>query len=379
MSYKPNINDPRVRKRIKIAIGFVNSHLSASKSHQWSTRYIDKYLGNQSDNLSKWLRTKLLICTNDKYRFNIGQGNSVCKEYKKNVNGINELIESLTVNYSYPIVRQVNDNSTIVRQVTNEFVSTEYSTELISKDFKYKDQSNRLWHPLQRIRKEYKQKLFYEHNLTHQYDIECCAPTLIYQHSQQIPEIIVDNKYIQGPMDLHLSALTEYLNNRKQVRNLLATETEITYEQAKVIINALLMGAQLGNNKDSDIYQILNGDKARIEFLKQHPYIKELREDIKTCWNYIKPTLPRKQITTKTGKQRMLPISSKQKAIVYFDLERKVLNAINDYLHTTNNKCFLEHDGFVCEKEINKEKLYVWVYNKTGFNINLEYNPLLKT
>ena len=75
----------------------------------------------------------------------------------------------------------------------------------------------------------------------------------------------------------------------------------------------------------------------------------------------------------------MLPISSKQKAIVYFDLERKVLNAINDYLHTTNNKCFLEHDGFVCEKEINKEKLYVWVYNKTGFNINLEYNPLLKT
>ena len=72
----------------------------------------------------------------------------------------------------------------------------------------------------------------------------------------------------------------------------------------------------------------------------------------------------------------MLPISSKQKAIVYFDLERKILNAIKDYIDKTNNQYFLEHDGFVCKEEINKEELSIWVYNSTGFIINLEHKVL---
>jgi hypothetical protein len=372
MSYNPNINDPRVYKRIKKALGFVNSHLSDTKSHPWSTRYIDKYLGHQGNDLSIWLRTKLLICTNDRYSKDTG----ICKEYIKNKTGVNELVSLLSLIISYPSVIQVGQTTVSVSEIAIDFINQEYHDELKHKTFKYKDQSSRLWHPLQRIRKEYKQIVFAQNELTHQYDIECCAPTLIHQHSQQIPEIIIDNKYIQGPMDLYLFALRKYLIDRNQIRNVLATETEITYEQAKVIVNALLMGAQLGNNQDSDIYQILNGDKARIEFLKQHPYIKELREDIKTCWDYIKPTLSRKQITTKSGKQRMLPISSKQKAIVYFDLERKVLNSIKDYMDKTNNQYFLEHDGFVCKEEINKEELYKWVHNSTGFIINLNHNVL---
>jgi hypothetical protein len=392
MNYTPNLNDPRTQKRVKKAIAFTNAFLSDIKSRGWSTRYIDKYFGQQQHDLSNWLRTKLLICTNDRYAKDTG----VCKEYIKNSIGLNELVSLLKPINSYPSVSQVGPetkqnqatttsvsqvpqtNSISVLQVTKDFIKEEFSKELKSKKFVYDDKSNRLWHDLQRVRKEYKQQIFSESGLKYQYDIECCAPTLIHQYSQMVPEIVQDKKWIQGPMDLYLFALRKYLADRKTVRNELASEAEITYEQAKEIINALLMGAQLGHNQDSDIYKLLKGDKARIEFLKQNEYLKQLRDDIKTCWDYIKPTLPMTYITDKNNKQRRLPISNKQKAGVYFDLERKVLNVSRDYLDRTNNKYFLEHDGFVCEKEINKEELLKWIYINTGFNIKLDQECLVE-
>jgi len=370
--YQPNLNDPRVVRKVTKAIAFANGILSDNKPRQWSTRYIDKYFGQQQNLLSKWLRSKLLICTNDRYAKDSG----VCKEYIKNTKGINELVSLLNQSNSYPSVLQVKTKTISVSQVTTQVISETYKQELQTKKFVYEDKSNRLWHDLQRVKKEYKQTIFSQHGLKHQYDIDCCAPTLVLQYSQQLPEIIHEGKYIMGPMDLWLFALNEYLCNKTEVRQKLADEAEISYEQAKTIINALLMGAQLGHNKDTDIYKILDGDKARIEFLKEYQFIKELRSDIKTCWDYIKPTLTRREITTKTGKKRVLPISSRQKSGLYFDLERKVLNVIRHYLDGSNNKYFLEHDGFVCMKEVNTEELSKWVKFNTGFNINLQHMVL---
>jgi hypothetical protein len=46
------------------------------------------------------------------------------------------------------------------------------------------------------------------------------------------------------------------------------------------------------------------------------------------------------------GKTRRKPMSSKQKWNIYFDLERTVLSCVREYLTDTNNKHFLEHDGW---------------------------------
>lgn len=359
MSYKPNINDPRILKRIKKSIAFCNGFLSDTKPRGWSTRYIDKYFGQNQNELSKWLRDRLLICTNETYTM----GEKHCKEYIKNNNGIDLLIKQVN---SYPSVLQVKTPNISVLQVTKDVLNEQFSKELATKKFTYEDKSSRLWHDLQRVKKDIKKEIFIDHGFKHNYDIECCAPTLIHQHSQHLPD----------PMDLYLFALRKYLKDRVQVRQELANEAEITYDQAKEIINALLMGAKLGNNPKSDIYKLLNGDKARIEFLKQHPYLQELRNDIKTCWDYIKQVLPVTCITDKNNKQRKLPISNKQKAGVYFDLERKVLNSSRDYLDKTNNKYFLEHDGFTCEQEVNIDELSKWVKINTGFDIKLDHKIL---
>ena len=361
MSYEPNFNDPRVRKRIKKALGFVGSCLSDTEPRGWSTRFIDKNLGHQKENLSKYLRSQLLICTSDRYNKDTG----VCKKYIKNSTGYNNVKDLLVNHITYHSVSEVG--------IIKEWINTEHKKELSTLDFAYTDKSHRLWNPLQRVKKSYKQEIFRDVGLIYQYDIQSCAPTLIHQYSQRIPEIVIDNKYMQGPMDLYLFALRDYLKDRKSIRDKIANETEVSPNIIKIIINALLTGAQLGRNKDSDIYKLLDGDIARIEYLKQHPYIKELRTDIKTCWEYIKPTLTRRSIVNKNNKHQLLPISSKQKSNIYFQLERQILDAVIEFMDSTGDiKYFLEHDGWSCNKKLDNELLTKWIKDKTGYDIQLE-------
>jgi hypothetical protein len=356
MCYEPNYNDPRVRKRIKKALGFVGSCFSETKPKGWSTRHIDKYLGHQKENLSKYLRSNLLTCINDRYNKDTGQ----CKKYIKNTTGydmVRSMLNNIPLYYSVSEVSEITD-----------WIKDEHKTELSTLNFKYEDKAHRLWNPLQRVRKPYKKIIFSEVGLKYQYDIQCCAPTLIHQYSQKIEE----------PMDLYLFALQSYLKDRKSIRTMLANEAEISEDHIKVIINALLAGAQLSVNKKSDIYKLLNGDIARIEYLKQHPYIIELRNDIKTCWDYIKPTLYRRSITNKNNKIQVLPISSKQKATIYFQLERLVLEAIVQFMDNSGDiQYFLEHDGWVCSKELDEELLIKWIKDKTGYDIQLEMAVLV--
>ena len=281
------------------------------------------------------------------------------------------LIDSNDNYDSYPIASQVNDS-----RLTTEWANDTFKTEFDNLDFIYHDKSNRLWHPLQNVRKTDKKRIFAENKLQYQYDIVCCAPTLIHQYSHQVPLIIQDDKYIQGPMDLYLFAVHKYLNDRTNIRKQIANETEIPEKLVKIIINALFAGAQLGNNPACAIYKLLNGDKARIEYLKQHPYIIELRNDIKIIWEYLRPMMTKRYTTTKTNKRRLVPLSSREKWNLYFQLERRVLDVVRNYLDKTGNKYFLEHDGFTTQKQVNENELLDEIYDKTGFTLQLELEVL---
>jgi hypothetical protein len=107
-TYQPNFNNPRVVSRCKLALGFACGVMSENKSHPWSTRYIDKFFGNQRNDLSKYLRKTLLICTDEYYRYNSDDKNK-CKEYRLNKEGVRSLLEALKTNniQLYPSVVKV--------------------------------------------------------------------------------------------------------------------------------------------------------------------------------------------------------------------------------------------------------------------------------
>jgi hypothetical protein len=376
--YSPNFNDPRVQARIYHALGFAIGTMSYTKPHQWSTRYIDKYFGIQSNNLSGYLREVLLITHNN--HWSIDQHK--CKEYLLNPLGVDYLravlqkettqtySEYITANSQrvkknnnsnlYPIVLQVRD-AAFDRQAVMNWAKREFGSELQTLKFTYKDQSDRLWHPIQNIKSEYRDELFAEQGLPYHYDIVACAPTLILQHAQA-----------QG-MDEYPFALSKYLKDRDVIRKELAQLADVPVEIIKVLINAMFCGARLGNNRDFALSELLKHDQARILVLQQNEFIQQLKADIKMCWNAIAPTMSRVSVVSaKTNKERLKPITSKQKWIRYFNLERCVLDAVSSYLKQTDNKCFLIHDGWVTQNKINKAELIKYVSETTGYKIKID-------
>ena len=207
MTYNPNFNDPRVLSRTTQALGFALAVMSKTEPHQWSTRYIDQHFGQQQLPLSKYLRDVLLITTNNHWSKDTGK----CKEYILNESGVRylrEIIQETTTmtwneykesnldkNYhSIPYCIGSPDVCDEVRnnerkwdyKIVNQWVRREFENELAALQFNYDDKSDRLWHPIQSIRREYKEPILAERGLRYQYDIQCAAPTLIHQYAQQL-------------------------------------------------------------------------------------------------------------------------------------------------------------------------------------------------
>lgn len=341
--YQPNFNDPRISSRARQALTFVKTYISTTKPNWLSTRHIDQHLGMSGRPLGRYLRGLLLICVDDSYSKDAGK----CKTYRANKEGI-DYLESVVIN------NRTNNN------IVSRF-SEKFAEQLDSGEFEYNDTSSRLYHPLQNVRRETKQSVLADSGYHHTYDINCCAPTLIYQYSQ-----LVGNEE-------YLFFITDYLKNKSSIRQRIALQAEISELQVKRIINGLFQGAHISNHSDTAVYKELEGDRARIEFLKQDQFLIGLRADIKICWDYIKPTLPRRTRRDRRGVIRTIPLSGRTKTALYRDLERQVLNAIRDYLEQTSNPAFLEHDGWSCKNPVDRIDLRDYVRDRTGFVIDIDY------
>lgn len=389
--YHPNFKDKRVAERVRKAIGFSKAVISENKPHAWSTRYIDRYFGQQQHDLSKYLRSVLLIVTNNhwsvdgkkckEYMLN-GQGYTFLRdsldgktsltwaEYRKQINSTEERTEEEKT--AACITSLINPDDVYDREIVNEWCRREFACELQNLAFTYEDKSGRLWHPLQKVKREIKKEVLSEAGLVHQYDIDCCAPTLLYQYALQVG------------MDEYLEYIAEYLNNKTKIREQLAEDAELPVKAVKVIINSLFAGAKIGSSPAVAMGTVIGHDQARAEYLRQDKFIVGLRKDIKTMWEYIeehhgcryKADSKGNVLLTKKGKPKKVPMTSSRKWSIYFDLERRVLDCVREYLEKTNTPNFLEHDGWTTASQIDCEALYSYVKSKTGFDVRFSYEEV---
>ncbi len=358
MSYNPNFADARIIRRCKKAIGFTKALVSPTKPTAMSSRFIDKHYGISSNKLSKYLRDLLLVCVDDSFNMDSGE----CKKYIYSETGMNFLVGSLGKNIkesssSIPLPSVLH-----LKEEALEWANETYEEQLKSLDFEYEEKTHRLFNPIQNIRSETRTELLASHGLEHQYDIVCCAPTLLYQYSFMVPDAT-------GEV---LETLEHYLNNRSKVRRKIAKEAEITQKEAKQIINALFAGAHLSTNIRASLFAMIDYDVAKMKFLQQHPYLTALRMDIKSMWDVIKSTAPTQYFITKTGKKRKRPFNARAKWNIYFLLERSVIEEVKTYMKQIDSKFFLEHDGFTSQKEIDSEDLSYWVQAGTDFELIFE-------
>ena len=341
MTYTPNFNDPRVKKKCLRALGFVCSSLSYDKPRAWARVELDKWLGYQHRDLGQWLRKTLLVEQSARWNKDTGE----CKKWLLRESGVNHLCEIYNdyLIAKLPIANKVAKST----QIALDWAENEYQQQLTTGVFEYKEKSNRFWNDLQRIPSEIRKPLFAKHGYEYEYDIQACAPTLISQLARK-----------EG-MTRPTPVLDDFLANRQKYRIALAERIGCTERQSKEILNAIFAGAKLGPG--NAIATILNENRHQLDLLKTNVWFTSLRKDIKKCWDAIKSS------------EKSVRLSSRDKWMIYFGLEKSVMSVIRKQLIKEGNRYFLEHDGWRCESYIDPDSLRLSVRKQTGYDIQIDY------
>lgn len=364
-----NIHSKPFLKRAKAALGFCKSYLDHETPRQLSARFIDQAFSSQSTPTSRLLRLILLICTTERYSAEKG----IAKKYIFNPKGmlyISQLLKGKTNLYwSEWRLKFDTDGETIIKDkaikiAANEYVKDSFHPQLSTGDFDYTDKSNRLWNPIQNIRKSVKKPLLAQYGYAHQFDVQTCAPTLIHQEAKRLG------------MKYECEFIQNYLDNKTAWRNTLAEEFDISPTKVKIIINAMFCGAKLGASDYFSIFKLVERDIKVMKKMKDHELLVGLKEDIRQCWNSITPYLPVSYITDKNGKKRKKALDSKTRWELYFRLERKVLNIAKGYMDENGFKYFLEHDGWACNQYFDPKHFSDYVFQQLGYRLNFDYEQI---
>ncbi len=356
--YMPNFTDARVIKKCRHALGFVMGVMPTESSggKAWSTRYIDKYLGQSQTPLSKYLRKTLLICVNDRYSKDTGK----CKQYTRSDAGISEIKHRLGLTHTPKKLANPDYMGKQDRDIVTEFVIRAHKKEIDTGDFAYKQSHHRLFNDIQNVKSCYRQSIMAEQGYTWDYDIATCAPVLLLQLSRQCGN------------DLWLPYMDDYINNTQSVRNTISHDFEIDTKTAKTLINSLFCGARIGMSNEFATSSMLDQDVSKIMLAKQHDVIQGLKAEIKIMWSYIIDSGAWVSRSRNLDNGRLRPVSCRDRWMVYFQLESMVIKACRDYLANKSIRHLLEHDGFTCDHDIDVSDLSSYVFNNTGYMVTFK-------
>lgn len=327
--YQPNLQDPRILKRVLSSLDWVSTYLQPHKDNWLSAREIQRQLGSQSRPLGVWLRNTLLVCVNPYY--NTEQG--ICKTYRLNVDGYSQLCNSVGYTAKYT-------------------PTPEITKELILGVFEYTAKSHREYHPLQNLPKRVKRPLLAQHGYRYEYDIQCCAQTLLLQHARKLG------------FKKSTPALDQYIQDRTLVRQQLSKRSELDTATIKKILTAILNGGSISTWYENLIFSYVDYNTIMIEYLKQDDYIVQYQKDVRAMWSYIR---------SHRGLEKGERFNAKMKSELYRELEGSVRTVVRTYLRRTGNKAFVEHDGWTCDKAVDISRLCYEVKRQTGFVIELDW------
>lgn len=331
--YKPNFNDPRIKRKVLDAVRWSFCCLKPHTAEPWARTHLDLRIGYQHTNLGKLLRHHLLI--NDNTHWDMLKGE--CKTYRLNLPGAYSLLRSIGV----------EPKPKSHKRLAIDYLKERHHKQLESGVFEYKDQSNRWWNECQSIKSNLRRELFRQYNYNYNYDIKSSAPTLIYEYCRTTGI----SKRIK------IDLITQYLADPKLSRQQLADRIGVDYSVAKRIIICAFSGARMGPTNS-----IAREIKNRISYhkLSKDQWFKQLQIQIAKLWRHIKQH---------KGINKM---NSGTKWRIYFELERRVMWNIVDLFKKNHAKMFLEHDGWRSDTYIPQNDLTAYVKKKTGYVVEFD-------
>jgi hypothetical protein len=338
MTYTPNFRDLRIQRRITAAITAVEQYVKPQQVYSIAQSQRRAWFGTLSNPVSHWLDSHLLETADPHWNMATGQ----CIKYRLREQNLHELKTQLGI--------------------TSTYVPTpEVQTQIDTGDFEYELKSDRWYTSAQFIASRIRGPLLANAGYRYAYDIEAAAPTILLQRAQQ-----------HNP-DFVAPALLNYIHNRTQVRNQIATEANCTTDQIKTLLNAVLQGSVISTWSSNKLFCALNHDYDLIHRLKLSQTLTAIRSDIKRLWQCLRDEFPRECITYKNGSERTRKLSARQKSAYYRQFENEVARAIQKSLRKQNTRFLWVHDGWQCDKAIDPVELAQQVRRQTGFVIKLDW------
>ncbi len=345
-TYTPNFADPRVRRRAEEVASWAKFSLNHFRPREIDKKTLDRVFGPSGNALSQHLRAEVLLQYGRSY-----MPGQYCKRYLLNTEGVERLLARLDgppAEYAYYVRR--------------------HGDELSALDFVMREAHHRLYHPLQNIARDMKQEFWQHFGLPFDYDLQACAPTILFQcaRNAHLPEIL-------------MGTLRGFLDNRAPFRAHVANLTGLDPRDAKRLINSLFNGAKLAANPFCAAFRLLGRDVGAMRRLQADPQVRGLVRDIRRVWARLElaerlcriPSLGTVLAGPVTPYECQLK-TSKQKWEFYFQREREVLDVIRAYLRRTGNRNFTEHDGFRSERKVDVLELEGEIFLATGMRMHLD-------
>lgn len=317
--------DPRVFKRVQRVLNWCKLHLHGERPTEVHNKVLTQVFGPSGNKWSKFLRDRLL------FRHGTYMNGVSSFKYTLNVLNFNLLEKEMKVQSAH-----------------TAYGEYKLHADLKTLEFKYNEKSDRFWHPLQNIKREQKQQFWTDNGLPFDYDIEACAPTVLFQLAERF-----------GLNHLITEPIKQYLANKDAFRQHVAVLTGCSLPTAKRIINSLFNGAKLARNGFCSAYKALDCNYEAMTRLQEDQQVKLLRFAIKQMWNRIQQHT---QYDLKT---------SRAKWSVYFKFEKAFVQCITMFCLKNKTKLFTEHDGFRTNKLVDKDALIAFIKEKTGFDLKI--------
>jgi hypothetical protein len=347
--YKPNLNDPRVKKRVQQALAWCESLELERRPKSIHHGKLREIFGNTGRNPGRWLLTKLLRQVGGYAR---GQFSF---SYVLNVEGY----------------ERVHAMCGTERRSASEIVAEKYAGIISGTEtVEYVDHGDRRYHPIQNLKREVRANHF---DGWWDYDIEACAPTLIYQYVSVGQE--------EGWGTKWLPTVRRLVHDKSGMRTHVKELTNLDDGTVKRLINGLFFQMVLSPNSACLAFQLLGQNVELLYRLRSDPLIKAIRREVRFMWNVAASRYALEVARASIKEWRPRSISEKKpklRSLIYRKLERQVMEAMETVLPDSRKGCILMHDGFLIKDRADVEVLERTVLERTGYRIRLKEAQLVK-
>jgi len=175
--------------------------------------------------------------------------------------------------------------------------------------------------------------------------------------------------------------IKHYLENKKETRKLLMDYVDANKKQIKDSLLAIIYGARRTDSPKAALYKTFDKDRPKIRKLIRHEIYDNLWNDVKAARDVI---LKKEPLIWSTWNKNLCGLNikeiekpAKRMAHLLQGAEAYMLKIALQLFH--EDIILLVHDGFVCNKRLNKDQLILLsntIKEETGFEMGIEETQL---